>query len=58
MTAVALGWVVGDWTTGGALLFWRLNRKLIGVMVGDGAILGLRKRFRIVEPWCVDCTLR
>lgn len=39
MIVVVFSWV-GREPPGGALPFWRLNRRLAGVMAGDGAIPG------------------
>jgi len=40
MIVVVFSWAARE-PPEGALLFWRLNRDVAGVMVGDGVILGL-----------------
>ena len=47
MIVVVFSWAASEPPV--ALLFWRLNRELAGVMVGGGAILGVREGFRGVD---------
>ena len=45
MIVVVFSWAESE-PPEGALLLWRLNRELAGMMVGDGAILGVSGAFR------------